>query len=868
MADFEVTGTVTLDAGDMLESVDEILDKLDEFSAKIDEIDEKLAELEDHEIRLSIVIDNEEKLDELKVFLAELDDRIYDVKLRINIDGEEKLEALQLQLDKIDEEPHDVKINVNDAELADAEAKIEALNLQLDELKNKEKAATDSSDGFEFSMMMLAPALIPVSAGILSLIGGIGGLASSFVTMAPPVALAAYGVDQLEKSVTTLYSGLSATVQASLMNATSMSQMYNILEKNSAAFRSLDSGVKQVVIGYVTFKQLLDQFQSDIKPEAVQVLANVFQLLDKSISLLIDPAIQAAGAIAKLIALFSARLDDSTFQKFFDDMDKNIGTLVTNWGTGVINIIEGITAILDAFMPLGVTMSKGFDNATKSFDTWAQHLSQSKGFQNFVKTVETDGPKILNILGQVVKFIANLVTQMGESKINTKIFDGLDTFLKNLNSISSSHPGLTQLAGDLTAVGLGAIKLGPALGPLMEFLTTPVGAVVGAIVALGIAFIAAYKSSSQFGNWVRSNIVPLLKDLGSDVTQMKNFFVSIWPEIQEIWKKYGSNIMSIIMVDLRAVVSIVGDAMKLIEGIINIVLGLLTGNWKQVWTGIKDVFDAIWSAIKTILNAAVNEIENVLKMAWKIVSTDVSSAWDGIVHNFETNVGKIEGWVKGGWDTVTRDTVQWGKDVGNAVVTAWNAVINFFKGVPGDITKALGDLGSLLVNAGEDVIKGFLNGLKNAAGSVESWLSSFTSDLTSWKGPPERDRTLLNDAGSSIIQSLIDGMESKYGAVKASLQGLTNSMGSSMSKQLTTSVQAKIQAGLQSSQSGAVGAALGGTGAAGGGSGQTQVVFAAGSIQINNPSAEQPGTSLTRTMQAISKFGTIQTPMGMSTNPS
>lgn len=817
----------------MLDSVDEILDKLDEFQAKISEVDAQLDELEDRQITLDIFIENEDKLDELKLFLDDIESHIYEIEIHINADDAlAKVEEIRLDLDELTDHAHEIDINVNDADLADAAVKVEALKAEIDSLNDSEKKASDSSGGFEFSIGMLAPLLIPASAAVMSLVGGVGALAAVFGTMVAPVALAGYATDKLYTSVSTLYSGLSAATQAALMNATTLSQTASILEKNSTAYDHMSKSMQQVVVGYVTLKQVVSQFESDIKPETIQLLFNLFELLSTSLSLLIDPAMQAAGAIAGLIADFTDRLNDPTFQTFFNNMDANIGTLVTDWGTGVINIIEGITAIINAFLPMGLKMSGGFVTMTQEFDTWAQHLGDSPGFNKFVTTVETDGPMILKILGNIISIIGKLVVDMGESNVNVSIFSTLLGLLQKINSVASSHPALTQLFADLTLVGIAAWKLGPALGPLMEFIATPTGAIVAAILGIGVAFTIAYNKSATFRAWVATNLLPLFDQVSTKAIQMKNWLISIWPEIQEVWDKYGKNILGIVVAYFTLIAKTIENVMTVIEGIINVILGVLTGNWSQVWKGIKEIFSGVWNEIIALAMAFLTVLGNQLEMGWKLISSMFSSALKGLENNFSTNL---------------------------------NTILSWFKALPGELLDALGDMGDLLLKAGEDVITGFINGLENKIPGLKSLLNDITSWLPSWKGPPATDAKILEGSGELVMQGFLNGLQSKYGAVKTSLAGLTNNLGNNISKQISTDITAKINSGLQSSSASVSGALPKGTpGASGAGSAPTQVTFAAGAIQINNPSQENPGTSLTRAMQAVSRFGTIQMPSGMA----
>lgn len=866
MADFEVSGTATIDAERLIASIDDVLIKLDEFEEKIEDIDDKLDRLSRKSVDISVNIDGEDKLDELKLFLDDIDSHDFDAKVRVDVVDQDKLDKLYLEILELELHDHDVKIKIDTTGLAESEAKLELFNRQLDDLDNKEKKVQKSTDDFHFSLAMLAPLLIPLSSMVLSVAGGIGGLASAFGTMLPPVALAAYGVGKLYQSISTLYTGLNANTQAALMNATTYGQMYSILDKNSKAFHNMSSLMQEGIIGFVTLKQVVSQFEDAIQTNGLLVLINGFKLLTTSLSMMIDPANEAAGAIARLLEDFTNRLSDPTFQTFFDNMDKNIGTLVTDWGGGVENIIEGIVAMLNAFMPLSLSMSGGFLNMTQSFDTWAQHLASDPGFKRFVQEVETNGPKILDVIGKVVALIWRLIAALGESGVNVGIFDTLSKALGKLNDVASTHPALAQLFADLSLIGIAAWKLGPALAPLLAFIATPVGAAVAVILALGGAFVYAYEKSASFRQWVATNLGPLWKQLTGDVQQFVTFMKGIWPQIQEIWQKYGGNIIKIVLSQWQFIVSIIGGALKIIEGIILIFAGVLNGNWSEIGKGIEKIVSGLWQIVVGLFKAALTQLVNISEMIWKLVSKLTEAAWNGIVNNFKTNLRDIGNAISTAWNNAVSNTLKWGTNMVNAVKTGIASVLTWFTSLPGKIVSALGNVGSLLYNAGASLIKGFISGMGSQLGSVESWLGNLTNDLTSWKGPPEKDAKLLSSSGQLIIQGLIDGMESKYGAVRNSLSGLTNTMGNSMSKQLTTSLTARINSSLNSASGGVPGAMGIGAGAGAlGGSGQSQVTFAAGSIVVNNPVAEQPGITLTRTMQGISKFGTIQSPAGLQT---
>lgn len=863
MVDFRVTGEASIPPERIVEDVDAIISKLDELKDKIDELDVKLDELSHKEVNIAVLIDGMDKLDELVLKLDEMEAKDHTITVMIEIDGKSDLDKLIVELLDLESKNHDVTVKVSTDGIAKSEAELKALDKSLDDTKKKTDSANDSANKFKFSWMLLAPALVP-AVGILDvLIGAAGGLSAAFVAMAIPLGVLAYTAKSFISQMSSVSSGLSTTAAEAASNATTFKQMYDVLNSNSTAFQQMDPLLKDATVNYMLLQNAISNFQTAVEPSVLGMINTGFKLLEQLLTILIPMVNIAAGAVNTFLKDFSNRLKDPTFTKWFGDIEKNLGTLIADWSGGVLNIIEGITAILDAFLPLGVQMSGGFLKMTQEFDKWAQHLGQSKGFHDFVAIVEKDGPILWNILGQVIKLIGNLFMALQNNGATTGFLTALDNILKTLNGFMSAHPGVSKVATDLLLMGLAASKLAPLLGPIISFLATPVGLVVAGIVALAVGFIALYKNSKQFRDWVNTNLLPMFKDVAKDAVDMKNWLVSIWPEIQKVWKEYGGYILSDLEAAFKLITQTIQNAMKLIKGIIDVVLGVLSGNWSQVWKGVKEIFSALVGQMLDIAKYFYRELLNTFDILWHIVSQLFTSALRGIENNFDTNMRKIEGWVSDAYHSVINTVKSWMADFVTWISNGIGKVGATFSSLPGKILSWLGNLGSLLINAGEQLISGLVSGISNSFGSVQSILGDLTSALTSWKGPPSKDKTLLYSAGQMIIDGFVSGLESKYSKVQSSLTGLTNSV----SKNLTTSTTAKISAAVSSSATGSVKSSSVGSGAGTSGSGSSgaNVNFAAGSIVVNNPKQEQPGVTLTRTLQGVSRWGTIQTPVGFST---
>jgi phage-related protein len=121
-----------------------------------------------------------------------------------------------------------------------------------------------------------------------------------------------------------------------------------------------------------------------------------------------------------------------------------------------------------------------------------------------------------------------------------------------------------------------------------------------------------------------------------------------------------------------------------------------------------------------------------------------------------------------------------GVEIIQGFVNGINAMISFgfgaVRNLGSTILNAVGNLGSTLYWAGRDVIEGFIDGIRDAIGGVQNVLGGLTSKLTSWKGPPSKDKRILISSGEYVIEGFIAGLKSRFPDVQTALGGLTNSL--------------------------------------------------------------------------------------------
>jgi 50S ribosomal subunit-associated GTPase HflX len=140
VADFKVTGEAEISPDKIVEDVDAIISKLDKLAEKINEIDDKLDELSRKSVNIDIVLNGMDRLDELKLFLEDLDSKEYIVKVVIgDVIGNDRLDALRADLDELTLRDHKVNVKIDVDGMVRARAAVDALNTSL----GKNKKAVD-----------------------------------------------------------------------------------------------------------------------------------------------------------------------------------------------------------------------------------------------------------------------------------------------------------------------------------------------------------------------------------------------------------------------------------------------------------------------------------------------------------------------------------------------------------------------------------------------------------------------------------------------------------------------------------------------------------------------------------------------------
>lgn len=452
------------------------------------------------------------------------------------------------------------------------------------------------------------------------------------------------------------------------------------------------------------------------------------------------------------------------------------------------NLSADVEELMGSLESLAITLASLIVPALRDFVQWLTQLinkftALSPETQKTILTIAgiatTIGPVLL-VLGKLAMSVGSIITTFG------------------------------RIPGVLVKAKSAFVAVSAAIGGV----SAPVVAVVTVIATLVAAFKRLWDTNEEFRNniiciWNEikdtlggffDGIVERLNALGFD-------FENVMDVLKATWDAFCSVLAPVFEGVFQQISNILKTVTGVIIGILDVFIGLFTGNWDQFLQGIKRIFESIWNGIKIFVSTVWNSIESVITSTlnmikgiienilngisttwsnvWNGIKGIVSTIWNGIksvvfgaINSVKSTIQSILGTIQNvwanGWNTV-KDTLNnaW-EGIKTGVSNGINNVLSFIRELPGKIVSALGDTGSLLVNAGRSIINGLLDGLKSAWDNVTGWISGVGDWIAAHKGPEDYDKKLLVPAGKWIMEGLGKGLGEGFEGVKDQVSSMGN----------------------------------------------------------------------------------------------
>lgn len=384
----------------------------------------------------------------------------------------------------------------------------------------------------------------------------------------------------------------------------------------------------------------------------------------------------------------------------------------------------------------------------------------------------------------------------------------------------------------LKGIAIGFRLIGAAL------IGNPIGIIVTALVALGIALYVLYKKSETFRKFVDKLWQGIQKAWDFILEAFKTgirWLRRNWDIILAIFlgpigiiilvvRRFGDDIVRIISGAINAVVNffqaLPGRVVGLITSLIDMVVGhlkrlpvyvgfmvgVLIGlilrlfvEWFKTWT------QRIPKLIGLIVKLAVGVIKEIAGMVPKVIgfvlemTKKMLSAIADFVPRALSAIGRFVGgvvsWVSGLPGKILRAIPQAlslllnkGKDIitglKRGAVGAATSLFDWVRGLPGTIIRNIPNPLDILFDIGSKIIDGLVAGAKRAWEGAKDFFGGIADGITSIKGPERKDKKLLTPHGQWIMESLMAGVQSRYGKLMDQFRSVASSISGSVNGEL------------------------------------------------------------------------------------
>jgi phage-related protein len=389
---------------------------------------------------------------------------------------------------------------------------------------------------------------------------------------------------------------------------------------------------------------------------------------------------------------------------------------------------------------VGEALAKDVERITKSFKEAHPAITRvTEGITGFSSSVGEATGSVAKLSGDTLTVIKNTRELRAElTKVLDRIpaLDGLrlrfmqagdairNMNLETIKSIATTvrETVVTKAQAVARAVVTAATKAWTIAQRAFNLVMSlnPIGLVITAITLLVAAIVLAYQRSTTFRNIVNAAFSAVRNVALAVFNAIRHAVSVVWP--------YISRVIQIAVTVIRAYVT-------------------------TYFTVVKFVITTVFNAVRAIVVAVWNTVRNVI--------TGAVSAVVGTIQRIRQVY------------TVIRDAFDRAK---SAVGDAIRGVVDFVKELPGRALRALGDIKTKLLQSGKDLIQGFINGIRDAAGGVISAIKNFVLDKIA--GPIKRflgigsPSRLMAEIGLNVGEGLVVGIDDSRDLVARAMEQL------------------------------------------------------------------------------------------------
>lgn len=421
-----------------------------------------------------------------------------------------------------------------------------------------------------------------------------------------------------------------------------------------------------------------------------------------------------------------------------------------------------------------------FDNALPMIGRFLRAIPEAFGsaFQTAIPKIrEKVPPMIRSIISyfreNIPKFIElgkSAIVEFGKGMAEQfpqlgGIFNNLLPILKSITvafgavrmvnvfkSVQSSISGLmAPLAGVREAMA-GVSGFGPKLAAGFTAIGGPAIVAMGAVAALGAAFMTLWQTNENFRNaivgiWeqIKGTFDELCQGIVDRINALGFDFEDITEVLSEAWSGFCDFLAPIFEGAFQIIADTFQAATDVLFAIWDTFSALFSGDWEGFWSGIQTVVDTCWQFIGQLISTTVEAITSAISvfLSWfgiewsadlTTIQTVWNTVWSGIQQFIDATISTIQGIVgafialfNGDWDGFCSGlSSTWG--------SLWSGIQNFaseiWNGIKGTASDLFGQIKQTICDKWEEM----KTSIHEVWDNLVKWLTGKWTDLKETAG--------------------------------------------------------------------------------------------------------------------------------------
>ena len=485
------------------------------------------------------------------------------------------------------------------------------------------------------------------------------------------------------------------------------------------------------------------------------------------------------NAMSGFLALMNAAPAD--IEKLSGAIDNCDGTAEKMAATMQDNLMGQLTILKSQLEELAISFGEMLMPAIRSIVTKIQEfVDKLNGMDEGTREMILKIGLLVAALGPFLVILGTTIAKIGTA------MKGFVQLANGFNKLKVAVQGGTGLFG----------KLGAAIGGI----SAPVVAVVAVIGTLVAAFLHLWNTNEGFREaiiaiWsqIKETFSSFCQGIVDRLNALGFSFQDITQVISAVWNGFCSLLAPVFEGAFQAIAAVLSTVLNVITGILDVFIGLFTGNWSQMWSGVQTIFSGVWEGIKGVLSAALGIIQGIVDVFLGWFGTSWSEVWTNIKTFFEGIWNGIVSFFSGIWETIT-NVVQTGimligsilsaafdiitlpfqfiwENCKEIIVSVWNTIKSVVSSAINAVSSVISSVMSVIQNviltiwtAISTKVSTVVNAIKNTVSTAFNAIKSVTS--TVWNGV------------KSAISTVVDGIKSKvssvFNAVKSTVTSIFN----------------------------------------------------------------------------------------------